>query len=195
MLTPSIYRDHFARAKPYSSYVSTGTADQQAKWRAFHALVRVTESQRSLIASFTRRVNVLVISGVWCGDCVQQCPMLDHLASIKPARGDGPGVDLRFVDRDEHKDLSDAVMICGGNRVPTVIFLNEDMEFIGLSTDKSISRLRALAARQLGPSCPVPGAPVPADEIAATLQDWCTDLEKAHLLARLSAKLRQKHGD
>jgi hypothetical protein len=190
-----MYRDHFARAKGYSEYVATGTADQQARWRDFHRQVRITEAQQSLVGSFTRRVNVLVISGVWCGDCVQQCPMLDHLATIKAARGDGPGVDLRFVDRDVHKDLSDAVMICGGNRVPTVIFLNEDMEFIGLSTDKSISRLRALAARQLGPSCPVPGAPVPADEIAATLQDWCTDLEKAHLLARLSAKLRQKHGD
>lgn len=195
MLTPATYRDHFARAKPYAAYVARGNADQQARWSEFHRLVRVTDAQRTLVGSFARRINLLVISGVWCGDCVQQCPMLDHLASIKPARGDGPGVDLRFADRDVHKELSDAVMICGGNRVPTAIFLNEDMEFIGLSTDKSLSRLRALAARQLGASCPVPGAPVPADEIAATLQDWCNDLEKAHLLARLSAKLRSRHGD
>jgi hypothetical protein len=116
--------------------------------------------------------------------------MLAHLAAANPGV-----VDLRFVDRDAHKGLSDVVMICGGNRVPTVIYLNEDFEFCGLSTDKSLSRLRAVAARSLGASCPVPGAPVPSDEIAATLQDWCLDLEKAHLLVRLSAKLRQRHGD
>ena len=195
MLTPESYRDHFVRAKPYAAYVATGTPDQQAKWREFHGRVKLTPAQTALISSFSRRVNLLVISGVWCGDCVQQCPMLDHLAAAKPAGEAGPGVDLRFADRDVHKDLSDQVMVCGGNRVPTAIFLNEDFEFIGLSTDKSLSRLRAVAARQLGASCPVPGSPVPADEIAATLQDWCNDLEKAHLLVRLSAKLRQRHGD
>jgi thiol-disulfide isomerase/thioredoxin len=190
MLTPSFVRPHFDAGLSYERYVASGTPDQKTKWADFHARVVLTPAQRTLVAGFTRRVNVLVVSGLWCGDCVQQCPMLARLAEANPG-----AVDLRFVDRDAHKELSDAVMICGGNRVPTVIYLNEDDEFVGLSTDKSLSRLRAVASRSLGASCPVPGAPVPADEIAATLQDWCLDLEKAHLLVRLSAKLRQRHGD
>ena len=96
---------------------------------------------------------------------------------------------------DAHRDLSDQIKICGGNRVPTVLFLSEDFEFCGLSTDKSLSRLRALAAKSLGASCPLPGAESPADELAATLQDWVNDFEKMHLLVRLSPKLRQRHGD
>lgn len=190
MLTPAFVRPHFESGLPYERYVASGTPDQKSKWADFHARVALTPAQRALVAGFTRRVHVLVVSGLWCGDCVQQCPMLAHLAAANPGV-----VDLRFVDRDAHKGLSDVVMICGGNRVPTVIYLNEDFEFCGLSTDKSLSRLRAVAARSLGASCPVPGAPVPSDEIAATLQDWCLDLEKAHLLVRLSAKLRQRHGD
>jgi len=61
--------------------------------------------------------------------------------------------------------------------------------------DRTLSRYRALAQRQLGPSCPLPGAPVPDDEIAATFQDWMDEIERVQLLCRLSTKLRTKHGD
>jgi hypothetical protein len=198
MLTPEFIRPHFDAGLAYDQYVTSGTPDQAAKWRAFHGRVSLTPAQRTLVAGFTRRVNVLVVSGLWCGDCVQQCPLLAHLAAVKPApRGEpeAPGVDLRFVDRDRHSALSDAVRICGGNRVPTVIFLNEDLEFTGIAGDRSLSRLRALASRQLGAMCPLPGAPVPADEVADTLADWAGELERQHLLVRLSPKLRERHAD
>ena len=192
----------FAAGVGYDRYVAGGTADQRAKWAGFHAKVKLTAAQQTLIAGFTRRVNVLVVSGLWCGDCVQQCPMLDHAAKVKPAGAaggaggaGGGGIDLRFVDREAAMELSDAVKICGGNRVPTAVFMNEDCEFVGLYGDKSLARFRALAAKQLGPSCPVPGATVPDDEVAATLADWVGELERAHLLVRLSAKLRDRHRD
>ena len=102
---------------------------------------------------------------------------------------------FRLVDRDQHKDLSDRVMICGGHRVPVFIFMTEEFDFLSLSGDRSLTRYRALAARQLGPSCPVPGAPIPADELAGTIQDWVDELERVHLICRLSPKLRQKHAD
>lgn len=191
MVTPELLRAHFSQGRDYRGYVATGSPDQQTSWNAFHAKVRLTDTHRSLLSGFTRRLPVLVISGTWCGDCVQQVPMLDHLARAAP---DGT-IDLRLVDRDEHAELASLVKICGGMRVPTVIFMNEDFEFIGLAGDQVLARFRAKAARQLGASCPLPGAPVGADEIAATLEDWVRELERAHLLLRLSAKLRQRHGD
>jgi thiol-disulfide isomerase/thioredoxin len=191
MITPELLRAHFSRGHEYRSYVATGSPDQQASWNAFHAKVRLTDAHRSLLAGFTRKLPVLVISGTWCGDCVQQVPMLDHLAQVA-----APGtVQLRLVDRDEHADLAGLVKICGGMRVPTVIFMNEDFEFIGLAGDQVLARFRAKAAKQLGASCPLPGAPIGGDEIAATLDDWAREFERAHLLLRLSAKLRQRHGD
>jgi thioredoxin-like negative regulator of GroEL len=190
MLTPASLQAVFNAGLSYDAYVSTGTADQQASWRAFHAKVQLTGGQRELLAGMSRRVNILVVSGTWCGDCVQQVPMLDHIARANPAT-----LQLRLVDRDEQKALSDAVRICGGNRVPTVLFLNEDFEFLSLYGDKSLSRLRAQAQKALGASCTVPGAPLPADEIAATLADWTQEVERAHLIARLSPRLRQRHGD
>lgn len=189
MLTPEILRNAFDAGKPYDAYVATGTPDQQANWARMHGRVRLTPAQTELVKSFTRNMPVLVISGTWCGDCVQQCPHFDHIARANPV------VHLRFVDRDQQKALSDAVKICGGNRVPTVLFMNEDFEFVGIAGDKCLTRLRYAAATQLGAACPVPGADLPEDQVAGTLADWLGEFERIHLTLRLSAKLRQRHGD
>jgi thioredoxin-like negative regulator of GroEL len=190
MITPEQLKREFDRAGSYDSYLQSATPDQRRSWDAFHTKVTLTSAQRSLLASFTREVKVLVLSGTWCGDCVQQVPMFDHIAKASNGR-----IDLRVGDRDVHAELSEAVKICGGRRVPTVIFMNEEFEFIGLYGDQVLSRFRAKAAKTLGASCPLPGADVPADEIAATIEEWIREFERAHLLVRLSAKLRQKHGD
>ena len=73
--------------------------------------------------------------------------------------------------------------------------MNEDFEFVAIFGDKSLSRLRAQAAKALGASCPLPGADVPHDEIAATLADWLAEIERVHLLLRLSPKLRERYED
>jgi ferredoxin len=135
-------------------------------------------------------MHVLCISGIWCGDCVQQCPMLHVIASANPTR-----INLRFVDRDLHKDLSDQVKLNGGHRVPTAIFLSEDFEFCGVMGDRTLSRYRAMASRQLGASCPVGIAPPDADEAAATIADWVHEFERVQLMLRLSPRLRAIHKD
>lgn len=190
MLTPDFFRTKFEVARPYSAYVATGKPEQQTNWNQFHTKVRLSEAQRSLVAGFTRRMPVLVISGTWCGDCVQQCPMLDHIARANPR-----AIDLRFLDRDLNRDLAERVMICGGLRVPTVLFLNEDYEFMSILGDRVLSRYRAIAAKTLGSACALPGAEVPADEVAATVADWVCEFERVSLMLRLSNKLRERHGD
>lgn len=190
MLPPETLRAHFDKALTYDRYVATGKPNEQANWAAFRARVALSPAQNALISAFNRRINALCISGTWCGDCVQQCPMFDAIARASPDR-----IDLRFVDRDLHKDLSNHIQICGGHRVPVLLLLNEDFDFVALAGDRSLARYRAIAARMLGPSCPLPGAPVPESEMAATLADWVNEFERAALLLRLSPKLRQRHGD
>lgn len=184
----------FDRAHPFATYIASGTPDQLASWKRFDEHSRsvspISAAQRTLIQSFSRRMPVLVLSGMWCGDCVHQCPLLEQLAEINR-----DAIDLRFIDRDVAEELSELYTICGGRRVPTVLFLNEDFEFVSLLGDRSLTRYRAMAAKQLGASCPLPGAPVPADEIAATRQDWLNEFERVQLILRLSPKLRQRHGD
>lgn len=189
MLSASFLKGHFEKGLSFARYVEKGTADQIGRWGSVHERVRLTDAQRALVRGFTREAKVLVTSGIWCGDCSAQCPMLARIAD------ENPRIDLRFVDRDEHAELSERIKINQGLRVPTVIFMAEDFEFVGMLGDRTLSRYRAVAAKQLGAACPLPGAPMPEDEIAATLQDWVDEFERVELLLRLSPRLRQRHGD
>ncbi|MCX5660198.1 MAG: thioredoxin family protein [Planctomycetota bacterium] len=174
----------------YDAYVRSGTPVQHDNWLRVYEKATLTEPQTKLVRSFTRRINVIVLSGIWCGDCVQQCPLIQRIVDANPT-----AIALRWLDRDVHADLQKQVRINAGDRVPVAIFAAEDFELVGVFGDRTLSRYRAIGQRMLGPSCPVPGAPVDADELAATLQDWLDEFERVHLLLRLSARLRQKHGD
>ena len=175
---------------PYDEYVRSGTDAQHENWQQIYDQAALTDAQRKLVESFTRRINVIALSGIWCGDCVQQGPLFARIAEANPQ-----AIDLRWLDRDEHIDLQKAVSINAGHRVPVLLFCAEDYELVSWYGDRSLTRYRAIAQRQLGPSCPLPGAPVDADELAQTLADWLDEFERVHLLLRLSARLRQKHGD
>jgi thiol-disulfide isomerase/thioredoxin len=197
MLPAAQWKSHFDRALAYGAYLDAhASASQRSGWDGFHAKVALTPPQTALIAGFNRRINVLVLSGTWCGDCVQQVPILERIAAANPARaGTTGGIDLHFLERDPNPELAKLLSICGGQRVPVAVFLNEDFDFVALAGDRPLARYRALAARQFGASCPLPGAPVPSDELAATVQGWLDEFERVALLLRLSTKLRQRHGD
>jgi thiol-disulfide isomerase/thioredoxin len=180
----------FEAALPYDRYVATGTADQQRRWQQVFEAAALTPEQTALVAGFVREMKVLVVSGIWCGDCVQQCPLLERIALANPAK-----VALRFVDRDEQKSLSSRFRVNGGDRVPVALFLAEDSELCAAFGDRTLNRYRALAVRYLGPSCPTGIVAPDAGELAATLQDWLHEFERVQLMLRLSARLRQKHGD
>jgi thiol-disulfide isomerase/thioredoxin len=189
-MNTSFLREKFAAALPYGPYVETGTDEQKRRWRQVYDAARLTADQTRLVGAFTRDMKVLVVSGIWCGDCVQQCPLIARIAEAKPAR-----VELRFVDRDLHKDLSGQMRINAGDRVPVALFLAEDCELCSIFGDRTLSRYRALAAKHLGAACPLAIVPPDADELAATLQDWLDEFERIQLMLRLSARLRQMHGD
>jgi thiol-disulfide isomerase/thioredoxin len=204
----------FSRGLAYGAYVAGGTDEQRRRWKQVYDAATLTAGQKALLAGFSREMKVLVVSGIWCGDCVQQCPLL---AKIAEAAGGSTGltaggstglttggstglttggkIDLRFVDRDEHAELTEQVRINDGSRVPIAIFMAEDGAWCGTFGDRSVSRYRAMAVRQLGPSCPIGIMPPDIGEMAATLADWVTEFERIQLMLRLSSRLRALHGD
>ncbi|MFP4145469.1 MAG: thioredoxin family protein [Phycisphaeraceae bacterium] len=189
-MNPNDLRKKHESGLGFADYLATGNKDQQSNWRAIYDQVELTDAQRELVGGFTRKINAIGLSGIWCGDCVQQGPLIQRIADANPG-----AIDLRWLDRDEHADLQEQVRINGGNRVPVLVFCAEDYEPVGWFGDRTLSRYRAMAASQLGGACPLPGTPVDPDELRATLQDWLDEFERVHLLLRLSSRLRQKHGD
>lgn len=174
----------------YEAYVATGNPQQQENWRKIHEQAGLTDAQRQLIVSWTRPIKVIGLSGIWCGDCVQQCPLMARIAEANPRV-----IDLRWLDRDQHMDLQQRVAINAGHRVPVLIFCAEDYELVSWYGDRTLTRYRGLAQRKLGAACPLPGAPLAQDELAQTLAEWLNEFERVHWLLRLSTRFRKIYND
>jgi hypothetical protein len=146
----------------FDAYIATDP-NRAANWQAKRDAVSLENSQRAYLGGLIRRMPVICLSGIWCGDCAIQCPMIAGIA--------------------------------GGNRVPTVLWLSEEFEFVHLLGDRTLSRYRRMAATQIGPSCPLPSFTPPADENVAVLAEWIAEFERVQLILRLSPRLRKLHGD
>src|SRR6202041_352795 len=99
MKTSSI-PERFASALPYDRYLKTGTEEQQRRWTQVYDAAHLTDAQQQLVNGFVREMRILVFSGIWCGDCVQQCPLIWRIAEANPAK-----IDLRFVERTKESEL------------------------------------------------------------------------------------------
>ncbi len=119
----------------------------------------------------------------------QQCPIFEHFAGAAPAIG------LRFLDRDARADVREALAMDAGSRVPMAVWLSEDFHEVARFGDRTLAGYRKLAADQLGPACPSGVVPPSDDLLAAVAAEWLGHFERAHLILRLSGRLREKHGD
>jgi hypothetical protein len=182
--------ERFASGLPYERYVLTGNEEQQRRWRQVYDVAQLTDDQKQLVGGFVREMKILIFSGIWCGDCVEQCPLIRRIAEANPGK-----IDLRFVERARDGELVPELRINGGNRVPVVVFLSEDNECCATVGDRTIHRYRASAIRKLGPLCPTGIVPPDTQELSATLNDWSNEVERVQLMLRLTPRLRQKYQD
>lgn len=184
-----LFHASFEGALPFESYVQTGTSDQTARWSNYRSLFSLTEAQRETISQYVRRLNILVLSGIWCGDCARQGPVLWRIAEASPL------INLRFVESSEVPELSNELRIHGAARVPVVLFLSEDFYEVARFGDRTLAAYRRKAARELGPACDPGLVPLNAEEFAPEVQDWCDIVERAQILLRTSGLLRDRYDD
>lgn len=184
------WKAHFQQALPYHEFLQRyGTDVHRERWARVYDAVQLTPQQRTLLEGFQRQMNLLVLAGTWCGDCVNQCPVLQRFAEATPK------IQVRFLDRDEHPDVREELSINRGYRIPMVVFLSEDFVEVARYGERTLSLYRQMAAERLGPACPVGVVPPGADLLRNVTQEWLNEVERVQLLLRLSPRLRQLHGD
>lgn len=184
------YRSAFQAALPWAEYLATANEAQLLRWRAAYDKSALTDAQRTMLGAFTRRMPVLVMSGIWCGDCIREGALLQRIAEAAPS------VELRFLDRDQTPQaLREALHVLGAPRVPATLLLSEDFWFVDRLGDRSLATYRRMAVTQLGDSCPTGIGSPAADELAAALAELVDRFERAHLQLRVFPLLRQRHGD
>lgn len=185
------WRAWFEAAQSYEAYLAASPPDKAARWRGAEEKLPALETEaRGRLQGFGRELNLLLVSGVWCGDCVRQGPMIRQLVDACD-----DGVSLRVIDRDAIPALRDEVRILGAERVPVLVFLSEDFFEVGRFGDRMLARYRRKAQNEFGAACPVPSALIPEDELREERDEWLDILERMLLMVRLAPSLRQRHQD
>ena len=179
----------FETGLSYDAFLTKyGTDEQRSRWAKFHDAVKLKPAQVSLLKSFTREMKVFCFAGAWCGDCINQCPIFAHFAAATPT------INLRFFDRDDNPDLGEKLSVCGGARVPVVLFVSEDNFQVGMYGDRTLSKYRKLVA-ELSGVCPT-GLVLPGQtEFDDVVQDWLNEFERVQWILRTSGRLRKLHND
>ncbi|VTR90870.1 Uncharacterized protein OS=Singulisphaera acidiphila (strain ATCC BAA-1392 / DSM 18658 / VKM B-2454 / MOB10) GN=Sinac_0142 PE=4 SV=1: Thioredoxin_9 [Gemmata massiliana] len=180
----------FEAGLPLAEFLAKyGSDAHRARWQSATAQTTLTDDQQKLLRTFTRRTNVLVLAGAWCGDCSSQCPIFERIAEVAPV------VVTRYLDRDEHADVQAALQINGGNRVPVAVFFSEDGHEVARYGERTLARYRQLVAQLTGEGCAT-GFVKGTDPVQqAAVQEWIDQFERVQWILRLSPRLRRLHGD
>lgn len=191
LIARSLLQEKFDQALSYERFVAIGEPEgHHHQWHERYGRLELEPAQRDLVSGFSRKINVLCLTGTWCGDCALQGAAMQRIAEANPK-----AIDLRFVLRsEEHADLVVKAQINQGFRVPVSWFMAEDFEPVHSFGDRTLSRYRSMARKALGDQCNVLASP-PEDPVREVLNEMVDEFERVHLLLRLSTRLREKHGD
>lgn len=180
----------FESALPLQEFLKKhGTPGDVARWEKSHEFTSLSESQKQLLSKFVRRIDVLVLAGAWCGDCVAQCPAFERFAEIAPM------LQIRYLDRDAFPEAQNQLQINGGNRVPVVVFFSEDGKEVSRYGERTLTAYRRMVSELGGEVC---GSGIVSRDDAYrsnVIQDWLNEFERVQWILRLSPRLRRLHAD
>lgn len=184
----------FDQAHDYDSFLRKYASQvHRDRWSENDRKIELPSEKIATVGQFVRKMNVLCLAGTWCGDCAFQCPMFRQFAEAAPAGL----IDLRFLDRDDApEEVREGLRINGGQRVPALIFISEDGFEAARYGEKTLAQYRREAASLQGVSCSlgIAGAD-DAQFRESVMSEWADQFERAQLILRLSARLRNKYGD
>ena len=184
-----LFKTYFTKALNYQDYLATAEQVHQQRWNQHFQASELNPQQLQLIKSFTRKLNILFMSGSWCGDCIRQGPLVQHIALANDL------INLRFIDNRENPELTEELRILGAARVPVAVFLSEDFFELGRFGDRHLAVYRAKLATEIGPACAASLALPDKNILQQDLQDWLDLIERYQIMLRLAPLLRRRYND
>lgn len=95
-----------------------------ARMRRLDKTVELESSVRSEIGSVNVDWVWLIITEGWCGDAAQNIPVIEKIAAANP------GIETRYVLRDENPELMDQFLTNGTRSIPKLIAIERSSELI-----------------------------------------------------------------
>jgi hypothetical protein len=59
------FKDKFEKAQDYTNYLANSEQRYSLKWQEFESKILLPERAKQILNSFTRKINILVLSGIW----------------------------------------------------------------------------------------------------------------------------------
>jgi thiol-disulfide isomerase/thioredoxin len=184
-----LYKNSFNKGLKFTDYLDTGTEIQKEKWENYSKVTKISDAQIYEIKEFKREMNIFCLSGIWCGDCMRQGPILEKIAK------ESSKINLHFFENEAFSEIRDEVRIIGGTRVPVIIICSEDFLEVTRFGDRTLSTYERKAKRELGNACDAGLVPPKEEEMLKESTEWFNVIKRAQLMLRLSPSLREKHND
>jgi thioredoxin family protein len=155
----SVTRERFEQGLTYEAFKARMTRNQE-RFADTERAVDLAEDDLVAFRRLPRPLNVLVLAEDWCGDVIDNLPVLGRLAESSGK------LNVRVFLRDENLDLMDQYLNHGQFRsIPVFVFFDEQFNELGHFTERPESVTSARAARRAAiyaahPEFGAPDAPV-----------------------------------
>jgi hypothetical protein len=158
----SVTRERFAQGISYDAFRAQMTRNQE-RFDSNERRLEVDADELAVFKRLPRPVPVLVLAEDWCGDVIDNLPILGRLAA------ESGKLDVRIFLRDQHPDLMDQYLNKGQFRsIPTYVFFDDQFKEIGRFIERpdSVTERRARLRRELFAQHPEFGSPdTPVDQL------------------------------
>jgi hypothetical protein len=158
----SVDAERFAQGMTYGEYRAQMTRNQE-RFDANEQRVVLDAADLAAFQRLPRRLPVLVLGEDWCGDVIDNLPILGRVAAQSEK------LDLRIFLRDQHPDLMDQYLNQGQFRsIPVFVFFDEQFNELGrfIERPSSVTERRTHARQAIFAQHPEFGAPdTPADQL------------------------------
>ena len=190
-----VTRERFESGMTYDQYKAQMTRNQE-RFAANERAVTLRPEELAPWQRLARPLHVLALAEDWCGDVIDNLPILGRLAA------ESGKLDVRIFLRDQNLDLIDQYLKEGKFRsIPVFVFFDEQFRELGRFIERpdSVTQRRAQARQQLFAEHPEFGAPgTPADQLpedvrgqlmqaTAALRDQSKPQDNADVIGQLAA--------
>lgn len=151
----TITRERFEQGMTYDAYKAQMTRNQE-RFAANEHNFTLNPDDLQAFKALPRTLDVLVLAEDWCGDVIDNLPILGRLAA------ESGKLNLRVFPRDANLDIMDQYLKDGQFRsIPVFVFFDQDFHEIGRFIERpaSVTERRAEQRRALHAQHPEFGSP------------------------------------
>lgn len=134
----------FESGEPYETWIGKRESPENCDaMEAARQAQQIEPQTAALLGALPRPVHVVAIAEDWCGDVVRHVPVLEAIAAAAPKLA------VRYITREQHKDVFVRFLTNGGEAIPKFVFLSDQFVECG-NWGPMPEACRALIARGKG---------------------------------------------